>query len=45
MLQGNNTILDAVPYLNECIVFLNRVIDYIYPDIEGYIAQLSIEEQ
>ena len=42
---AGNPILDAVPYLNECIQFMNLCIDYIYPNIEAYVEQLSREER
>lgn len=34
-------ILEAVPKLNACIGFLIWLIDFIYPNIESYVAQLS----
>lgn len=42
---AGNPILDAVPHLHECILFLNWCIDYIYPNIEAYVEQLSREER
>jgi hypothetical protein len=42
---AGNPILEAVPYLNECVQFLTWCIDYIFPNIEAYVEQLSRDER